>query len=37
MAEYHEDGRDRIRVVSPSVAAAFIEKYGTDIEKGPEN
>ena len=36
MAEYHEDGKDRIRSVSPSVAAAFIEKYGTKIEKGPK-
>lgn len=37
MAEYHEDGKDRIRPVSPSVAAAFIEKYGTTVEKGPES
>ena len=36
MAEYHEDGKDRIRSGSPSVAAAFIEKYGTKIEKGPK-
>ena len=34
MAEYHEDGKDRIRPVSASVAAAFIEKYGTTLEKG---
>ena len=37
MAEYHEDGKDKIRPVSPSVAAAFIEKYGTDIEKEPRD
>ncbi len=36
MAEYHEDGKDRIRSASASVAAAFIEKYGTKIEKGPK-
>lgn len=36
MAEYHENGKDRIRVVPASVAAAFIEKYGTVIEKGPK-
>lgn len=35
MAEYHEDGKDKIRPVSPSVAAAFIEKYGVVVEKGP--
>lgn len=36
MAEYREDGKDRVRAVSSSVAIAFIEKYGTDIEKGPK-
>ncbi len=35
MAEYHEDGKDKIRPVTASVAAAFIEKYGTEIEKSP--
>ncbi len=37
MAEYREDGKDRVRSVSASVAAAFIEKYGTVIEKGPKS
>jgi transcriptional regulator len=37
MAEYHQDGDDKLRPVSASVAAAFVEKYGTDIEKGPKS
>lgn len=36
VAEYHTDStKDRLRTVSASMAAAFIEKYGTQIEKGP--
>lgn len=36
MAEYHTDtSKDRLRTVPSSVAAAFVEKYGTQIEKGP--
>lgn len=36
VAEYHTDARkDRVRTVSASMAAAFVEKYGTQIEKGP--
>lgn len=36
VAEYHADAsKDRLRTVSSSMAAAFIEKYGTQIEKGP--
>lgn len=37
MAEYHMDSsKDRLRTVQSSVAAAFVEKYGTQIEKGPK-
>ena len=37
MAEYHTDtSKDRLRTVQSSVAAAFVEKYGTQIEKGPK-
>lgn len=32
-AEYTEEGKDRVRSVPSSMALAFIEKYGTDIEK----
>ena len=38
MAEYHTDtSKDRLRTVQSSVAAAFVEKYGTQIEKGKKN
>lgn len=37
MAEYHTDtSKDRLRTVQSSVAAAFVEKYGTQIEKEPK-
>ncbi len=37
IAEYHDDpSLDRIQSVSPNVAKAFIEKYGTEIEKTPQ-
>ena len=36
MVEYHEEGKDKLWPVSASVAAAFVEKYGTIIEKGPK-
>ena len=37
MAEYHTDpSKDRLRTVQSSVAAAFVEKYGAEIEKGPQ-
>lgn len=36
MAEYHEGGKDKILPVTASVAAAFIEKYGVEIEKAPK-
>lgn len=38
-AEYsaNEGERDRVRSASASVAAAFIEKYGTDLHKDKKN
>ena len=35
-AERHEDGSAKIIPVDASIAAPFIEKYGTDIEKKPK-
>lgn len=37
-AEYNaaDPGKEKIRATQASVAAAFIEKYGTDIEKQPK-
>lgn len=39
LAEYSnvEGEKDRVRSIPGNIAAAFIEKYGTEIEKGPKN
>lgn len=36
IAEYNNNGRDKVKAVPPSIALAFIEKYGIDIEKDPK-
>ncbi len=36
IAEYNNEGRDKVKAVPPSVALAFIEKYGVETEKEPD-